>query len=287
LGRTTAQLLRLVKVEHSIFALPFALAGAFLAADGFPSAWSLAWIVVAAVGARNFAFALNRLADKDFDAKNPRTRDRLAFRYILDGKGVWIFMAVSLALFILAAAMLNRLTLWLSPVVVGVIVFYSYAKRWTWSSHVFLGLTHGFAVAGAWIAIRGDLTAVPVWLALGATTWVAGFDVIYACLDVDFDREEGLRSVPAKFGIRKGLWVSGGLHLVTALSFFAAGWTGDLGWVYWLAWGLGTIILALEHILVRPGDLSRVDFSFFNLNAWFSVVMGLGGVADVLWRTAT
>ncbi|MFQ5692709.1 MAG: UbiA-like polyprenyltransferase [Nitrospinota bacterium] len=285
LRRVTVQLFRLVKFEHTVFALPLALAGAFLAAGGLPSAWALGWIVAAAVGARNFAFALNRFADKEFDARNPRTRDRLAFRSVLEGKGVWVFMAVSLGLFILAAAMLNPLALSLSPVVVAVIVFYSYAKRRTWSSHAFLGLTHGCAVAGAWIAVRGDLTAVPLWLALGATAWVAGFDLIYACLDVDFDRAERLHSIPARFGIPAGLWVSGVLHAVTAFAFLAAGLAGGLGRPYWIAWLLGTALLAYEHYLVRPGDLSRVDFSFFNLNAGFSVVMGSGAVADALLRS--
>ena len=284
-GGTAVQLFRLVKFEHSVFALPFVLAGAFLAAGGVPSAWSLAWIVAAAVGARNFAFALNRLADKDFDAKNPRTRDRLAFRYIVEGKGIWVFMAVSLALFLVSAGLLNRLTLWLSPVVVGIIVFYSYAKRWTWSCHLFLGSVHGCAAAGAWIAVRGDLTAVPLWLALGATTWVAGFDLIYACLDFDFDRAEGLRSVPARFGVPRALWLSGGLHFVTVLSLFMAGWSGQLGAIYWLSWLLGTVLLGYEHVVVRPSDFSRVDLSFFQLNAWFSVIVGMGAVADVLWRS--
>ena len=285
-GGTAVQLLRLVKFEHSVFALPFVLAGAFLAAGGVPSAWSLVWIVAAAVGARNFAFALNRLADKDLDAKNPRTRGRLAFRYILEGKGIWVFMAVSLGLFLTAAGLLNRLTLLLSPVVVGIIVLYSYAKRWTWSCHLFLGSVHGCAAAGAWIAVRGDLTAVPLWLALGATAWVAGFDLIYACLDLDFDRAEGLRSIPARFGVSRALWWSGGLHGVTVLSFFMAGWAGQLGGLYWLSWLLGTVLLGYEHFLVRPGDFSRVDLSFFHLNAWFSVIVGLGAVADVLWRSS-
>lgn len=283
-GRISFQLLRLVRFEHSVFALPFALAGAFLAAEGLPSAWALGWIVAAAIGARNFAFALNRLADKELDAKNPRTQGRTSFRYLLEGKSIWAFMAVSLGLFIAAAALLNRLTLWLSPVVVGVIVFYSYSKRWTWTGHAFLGFALACAPAGAWIAVRGDLTAVPLWLALGVTTWVAGFDVIYACLDVDFDRAEGLKSIPCRFGIKSGLWVSGALHLLTAFSFFAAGWAGNLGPPYWIAWAVGAALLALEHYLVRPGDLSRVNFSSFHLNAWFSVVMGLGAEADALWR---
>ncbi|MFQ5912785.1 MAG: UbiA-like polyprenyltransferase [Nitrospinota bacterium] len=284
-GHTAVQVLRLVKFEHSVFALPFALAGAFAAAGGLPPAWTLGWIVAAAVGARNFAFALNRHADKEFDARNPRTRDRISFRYILEGPGIWVFMGGSLGLFLASAALLNRLTFWLSPVVVGVIVFYSYSKRWTWTSHAFLGFAYACVPAGAWIAVRGDLAAVPLWLALGATAWVAGFDLIYACLDVDFDRAEKLHSIPARFGVAAGLWVSGGLHLVTAVSFFAAGWIGNLGALYWVAWVVGTAVLAYEHYLVRPGDFSRVNFSFFHLNAGFSVIMGLGVVADVLWRS--
>ncbi|MBI2881683.1 MAG: UbiA family prenyltransferase [Candidatus Tectomicrobia bacterium] len=282
---TAAQIFRLVKFEHSVFALPIVLAGAFLAARGIPSPGSLAWIIAAAVGARNFAFALNRLADKEFDLRNPRTRDRTAFRRILDGKGIWAFLVASLGLFLLAAAMLNRLTLWLSPVVVGAIVLYSYSKRWTWGTHGLLGAVYGCAAAGAWIAVRGDLTAIPLWLALGASAWVAGFDLIYACLDVDFDRAERLHSVPARFGIPAGLRASKALHLVTAVSFLAVGWLGNLGAIYWAAWALGSALLVCEHYLVRPGDLSRVDFSFFHLNAWFSVILGVGVITDALWRS--
>jgi 4-hydroxybenzoate polyprenyltransferase len=286
-GRASFQLLRLVKFEHSVFALPFALAGAFWAAGGVPSGWAILWIVAAAVGARNFAFALNRLADKEWDARNPRTQDRLSFRHLLEGKAVWVFMALSLGLFVAAAALLNRLTLRLSPFVIAVIVFYSFSKRWTWTSHGLLGFALACAPAGAWIAVRGDLTPVPLWLALGVTAWVAGFDVIYACLDVDFDRSEGLHSIPCRFGVRTGLWISAGLHLAAALSFFAAGRIGGAGPIYWIAWAGGTVLLAYEHYLVRPDDLSRLNVSFFNLNAWFSVVMGLGAVADSVFRPLT
>ncbi len=280
--RQTGLLLRLVKFEHTLFALPFALAGAFLAAEGWPRLWALGWIVAAAVGARNFAFALNRLADKEFDARNPRTRDRLAYRGILEGPGIWVFLGFSLALFLLAASLLNRLTLALAPAVVAVIIFYSYSKRWTWVSHGVLGFALACAPAGAWIAIRGDLTVLPLWLSLGVVAWVAGFDVIYACLDFDFDRAEGLHSIPARFGITSGLRISGALHALTVLSFGMVGWIGQLGLAYWVVWGLGILVLAYQHAIVKPHDLSRANFSFFHLNAYFSALLAGGLVLDSL-----
>ena len=281
-GRQMGFLLRLVKIEHTLFALPFAFAGAFLAAKGWPRAWALGWIVAAAVGGRNFAFALNRIADKELDRRNPRTQDRLAYREILEGTGIWVFLGLSLALFLLASSLLNRLTLALAPGVVAVIVIYSYSKRWTWATHGLLGFTLACAPAGAWIAIRGDLTALPLWLSLGVTAWVAGFDVIYACLDFHFDRAEGLYSIPRRFGIARGLWISRALHALAALSFGMAGWIGELGLPYWVAWGLGTLLLAYQHALVRPQDLSRANFSFFHLNAYFSVLLAGGAVLDSL-----
>lgn len=281
-GRQTGLLLRLVKFEHTLFALPFALAGAFLAAQGLPSAWSLGWIVAAAVGARNFAFALNRLADKELDARNPRTQDRLAYRGLLEGRGIWVFLGLSLALFLLAASLLNRLTLALAPGVVAVIILYSYSKRWTWATHGLLGFALACAPAGAWIAVRGDLTALPLWLSLGVTAWVAGFDVIYGCLDFDFDRAEGLYSIPCRFGIARGLLIARALHALAALSFGMAGLSGGLGLPYWVAWGLGSLLLGYQHVLLRPQDLSRADFAFFHLNAYFSVLLAAGAVLDPL-----
>lgn len=283
--RNTAQILRLVKFEHSVFALPLVMAGAFLAAGGIPAISLLVWTIIAAVGARNFSFALNRLADKDFDEKNPRTQDRIAYRHILEGTEIWLFMGISLAVFILSASMLNKLSLLLSPVVVMAIVLYSYAKRWTWNCHWLLGAVYACATAGAWIAVRGDLTAIPLWLALGSAAWVVGFDLIYACLDYDFDLSEGVHSIPARFGISSALYLSAILHIVTIFSFFIVGWEGNLGKIYWIGWLVSTGILIWEHVMVRPSDLSRVNFSFFNLNAWFSVVIGLGVVADVFWRS--
>ncbi|HEY8205488.1 MAG TPA: UbiA-like polyprenyltransferase, partial [Pyrinomonadaceae bacterium] len=208
--RTT---LEMIKFEHTLFALPFAFLGAVLAARGVPTAWQIIWIIVAMVGARSTAMAFNRIADKDLDAKNPRTKTRAIPAGALSVTFVWGFTIISAAIFFLAAAMLNRLTLLLSPVALASIVLYSYTKRWTLLSHLILGWCLAIAPTGAWIAVRGSLDSpVPLLLSLVVTLWTAGFDVLYACQDYDFDRREGLHSIPARFGIARSLWISRALH---------------------------------------------------------------------------
>ena len=255
-----------------------------MAAGGIPSAWVLFWMVTAAVGARNFAMSLNRFADRDIDPKNPRTKDRAEFQALLHSKSILMMLAGFLALFILSAWMLNPLAFALSFAVAGAIVFYSYSKRFTSSTHLFLGFVLGCAPAGAWVAVRGDLGLVPVLLFLGVTLWVGGFDLIYACLDVDFDDEEDIHSLPRLLGVKGALIVSALAHLGTMACFFAAGMAFGLGALYWIALAAAGCLLFWEHWIVRPDDLSRVDISFFNLNAWVSVVIATGAVADVLIR---
>ena len=262
---------RMIKFSHSVFALPFALASAALAArDGFR--WpQVGWIVVAMVGARSAAMGFNRLADHAIDARNPRTAGRELPRGVLARREVWALVLLSAAALVVASAMLGPLCLALSPVALAIVFGYSYTKRFTMLSHFVLGIALAIAPVGAWLAIRGSFSPVAVVLGLAVVTWVAGFDTIYSCQDADFDRQAGLHSLPARFGVRRALGVARALH-VAAIAFLAA--------VYPLAglhplylFGVAGIagLLAYEHSLVRADDLSRVDAAFFTLNGWVSV----------------
>src|SRR5438309_3260304 len=225
--RTT---LEMIKIEHTLFALPFAFLGAVLAARGLPSASQILWITVAMVGARSTAMAFNRIADKDYDARNPRTKTRAIPAGALSVVFVLIFTIVSAGIFVFAAAMLNRLTLALSPIALASIVLYSYTKRWTLLSHLILGWCLATAPTGAWIAVRGAIDSpVPLLLSLVVMLWTAGFDVLYACQDYEFDRREGLYSIPARFGIPKSLWISRGLHAAAFAALVALYFLMNLG----------------------------------------------------------
>jgi len=264
----------MIKIEHTLFALPFAFLGALLAANGLPTAWQLLWIVVAMVGARSAAMAFNRITDRTFDAKNPRTASRAIPAGLLSVGFVWAFTVVSAALFVLAAAMLNRLTLILAPVALACVLLYSLTKRWTQFSHLVLGAALSIAPTGAWIAVRGEIgSAIPLLLSLVVLLWTAGFDVLYACQDYDFDRREGLKSIPARVGISRALWISRGLH---AGAFAAVIWlfvTTGLGPVA-LAGVIATgLLLIYQHRLVRADDLSRLNAAFFTTNAFVSVIL--------------
>ncbi len=278
------QLLRMVKFEHTIFGLPFVLMGGVMAECGIPSAWVLFWMVIAAVSARNFAMSLNRFADRDIDPRNPRTKDRAEFQALLHSKSILLMLAGFLALFIFSAWMLNPLAFVLSFAVAACIVFYSFSKRFTSWTHLFLGFVLGCAPAGAWVAVRGDLRLVAVLLFLGVTLWVGGFDLIYSCLDVDFDSEENIYSLPCLLGVKGALIVSVLAHLGMMACFLVAGVAFGSGPFYWIALVVAGCLLFWEHWIVRPDDLSRVDISFFNLNAWVSVVIAAGAITDVLIR---
>ncbi len=282
LSGSLEQFLRMVKFEHTIFGLPFVLMGGVMAAKGFPSTWVLFWMVMAATGARNFAMSLNRFADKNFDPKNPRTKDRAEFQELLASKSILVMLAGFLALFLLSAWMLSVLALVLSFAVVGGIFLYCYSKRFTYWTHLFLGVVLGCAPAGAWVAVREDLSLVSVFLFLGVALWVMGFDLIYACLDVDFDREEDIHSLPRLLGVRGALVASSFVHLGAMACFYLTGWAYGLGALYWLGLAAAGCLLFWEHWIVRPDDLSRVNVSFFNLNAWVSVVISSGAIVDVL-----
>jgi 4-hydroxybenzoate polyprenyltransferase len=276
--------LEMIKWEHSIFALPFALCGAMLAASGFPNAHQLLWITIAMLSARSAAMAFNRLADAAIDAANPRTRTRALPAGHLSSVFVATFVIVSCAIFILAAAQLNRLTLWLSPVALAILLLYSYTKRFTRWSHLVLGFALGIAPAAAWIAVRGSLDPRILLLTAAVTFWVAGFDILYACQDFQFDRDAGLHSIPRHLGIPRALWIARAFHaimLILLLSLLPAFALGKLA----LAGILAVMLLLIyEHSLVKPGDLSKLNAAFFTMNGIISVVFAAFVAADLLLR---
>jgi 4-hydroxybenzoate polyprenyltransferase len=262
---------RMIKFSHSVFALPFALASAALAArDGFRWA-QVGWIVVAMVGARSAAMGFNRLADHEIDARNPRTAGRELPRGVLGRGEVWALVAISAAALVVAAAMLGPLCLALSPVALAIVFGYSYTKRFTALSHVVLGLALAVAPVGAWLAVRGSFSPVAVAIGLAVLAWVAGFDIIYSCQDAGFDRDAGLHSLPARIGVRRALRAARGFH-AAAIGFLAAVYPLANVHPIYLAGVAGIAgLLAYEHSLVKADDLSRVDAAFFTLNGWVSV----------------
>jgi len=287
LWRNFVLTLEMIKFEHSIFALPFALTGALLAwrSLGFPvagMAWRLAWILVAMVAARSAAMAFNRVLDASIDARNPRTRSRHIPAGLLSRRFAWGFTVAAAVLLVLAAAMLNPLCLALSPVALAIILFYSWTKRFTAGSHIVLGLSLGIAPAAAWIAVTGALDLRILWLTAAVLLWTAGFDIIYSCQDVDFDRSAGLHSVPARFGLARALLLARLCHalMVVCLAILASQF--DLGLAAAAGIGIVAGLLVYEHRLVRPSDLSRVDAAFFTLNGWVSVLFFGFWTLDVL-----
>jgi 4-hydroxybenzoate polyprenyltransferase len=274
--------LEMIKIEHTLFALPFAFLGAVLAARGLPGWPEIWWIVVAMVGARSAAMAFNRLVDRGFDAENPRTRLRALPAGLLSKEFVIIFTLVSAAVFFLAAYMLNRLTLILAPVALGSILFYSYTKRFSSLSHLVLGWCLSIAPAGAWIAVRGAIDSpVPLILSLVVTLWTAGFDIIYACQDHDFDLRVGLRSIPQRFGIARALWISRGLHVAMFLALVLLYFMTGLHWIGLVGMIATAALLFYQHRLVRAGDLSRLNAAFFTTNAYVSVILFVTIAADI------
>ncbi len=279
-----ASYLSLVVFPHTLFALPFALLSMVLAADGFVPLPTLGWILAAMVGARSAAMSFNRIVDRGIDAKNPRTAAREIPAGVVTVAQASLFCLASIALFVVAAARLNRLCLLLSPVALAIVLGYSYMKRFTAGAHLVLGLSLAIAPAGAWIAVRGTLDAVPVLLGLGVVAWVAGFDVLYSLQDEEFDRRQGLRSVPVLLGERRAMLVAALLHAV-ALGFFFATYVAAAGGILF---GAGVVLagafLVRQHTLVRPGDLSRINAAFFTANGWLSMAFFVFGAADVLLR---
>ncbi len=284
----TATVLEMIKFEHSVFALPFAMTSAMLALRGqvisiSEIAWKIGWIVVAMVAARSAAMAFNRVADAAIDARNPRTKARAIPAGLVSTRFTWGFIAVACALFIGAAAMLNPLCLQLSPLALAMVLGYSYAKRITALAHLILGLALGIAPAAAWIAIRGSLSGDILFLTAAVMLWTAGFDIIYSCQDADFDRAQGLHSIPGRLGIGAALWVSRLLHCGMVALLLVLWSSMDLG--IWGLIGVGAVaaLLIYEHSLVRADDLSRVDAAFFAVNGWVSVLFFAFWSADVLF----
>ena len=274
----------MIKFAHTVFALPFALLAAVLAAGGVPPLETLFWILVAMVGARSAAMSFNRIADRHLDARNPRTASREIPSGLLSTRFAALFCAGSAALFVVASAQLNRLCLLLSPVALAVVLGYSLTKRWTALSHLVLGLSLAIAPVGAWIAVTGSLARLPVVLGLAVVFWVAGFDVIYSLQDEDFDREQGLQSIPARLGARRALFVSTLFH-AAALAFLCGAFVlAEGGVLFGLGVALAGAFLVRQHAIVKPGDLSRVDAAFFTANGWLSVALFACGAADVLLR---
>ena len=271
-----------IKFEHTVFALPFAYVAMVLAADGWPGWHTVIWVTLAMVGARTLAMSVNRLADRFIDAANPRTARRHLPAGLLAPGHVALAAVAAGALLLVSAWMLNPLCLALAPLAVLFLVGYSYTKRFTWLSHWILGFTDGIAAAGGWIAVRAAF-APPVyvlWFAL--TVWIAGFDLIYACQDVDFDRRHRLHSVPARFGIPAALATARACHVVTVAAFALLGVMMGLGWLYWLGVAAVAGLLVYEHSLVSPTDLSRLDVAFFNVNGYIAVILFLAVVAGRL-----
>lgn len=272
----------MIRWEHSIFALPFALCGAFLAAGGIPSWRQLGWIIVAMVAARSAAMAFNRLADASIDAANPRTQSRAIPAGALSKKFVRLFVLISCALFVLAAWQLNRLTLLLSPVALGVVLLYSYTKRVTRWSHLVLGLALGIAPAAAWIAVRGSLDPHILLLTAAVMFWVAGFDILYACQDYEFDKQTGLHSVPRYWGISRALWVARVFHVVMLVLLALLLSAFGLGKVAAIGVAAVAALLLYEHSLVSSEDLSKLNAAFFTMNGVISVIFFAFVAADLL-----
>ncbi|SNS38527.1 4-hydroxybenzoate polyprenyltransferase [Granulicella rosea] len=286
LTKSTATTLEMIKWEHSIFALPFALTGAVLAAQGVPTLRALLWIVVCMVSARSAAMAFNRLADAELDAANPRTAMRAIPAGALSSKFVGGFVVVCSLIFFLGAAMLNPLTLKLSPIALIVVLAYSYMKRITRWSHLVLGLALGIAPSAAWVAVRGSLDPRIVVLTAVVILWVGGFDMLYACQDFEHDRKVGLNSVPQAFGLEGAFWLARGMHLLAVVFMVWLVVLFHLGWPAAAGIGVVTLLLAYEHSIISPHDLRRMNAAFFTLNGIISVVFFLSFAAAVLAHRA-
>jgi len=275
-------ILEMIKFEHTIFALPFAFTGALLALDGLPSLEQVIWIIAAMVGARSAAMGFNRWADRDIDSENPRTKTRALPLGLVTPAQVLAFIIVSSGLLVLAAYMLNPLSLMLAPVALAIVFFYSYTKRFTFLSHAFLGLAISGAPMGAWIAVTGRFEFPALVLGVAVLFWLVGFDILYALQDLEFDRKAGLHSVPQRFGVRTSLLISRTAHFVTMLCLFWIYVLLPVGLVYLLGVLVATGLIIYEHSLVKESDLSKLNIAFFNMNGYISVTIFIFTLLDVL-----
>lgn len=267
------QLLEMIQFKLTIFALPFALTGAFLASQGVPGFWKLCWIILAMIGARTSAMGFNRIVDRSYDKDNPRTADRAIPKGEVSLAEAWSMVILAGFFFFFACFMLNRLTLILAPFCLFLTFFYSVTKRFTFLCHFILGAALACAPFGGWVAVQGSFADYPWALSLGVIFWVAGFDTIYGCLDAKFDRQAGLHSLPAKIGSRNSFRVAGVFHFLSFVFFALAGVQADLNIFYYLGIILASIALFYQHILVRPDDLSRIRASFFSMNGFISITI--------------
>lgn len=274
--------LKMVDFGHSLFGLPFAYLGAFLAIRAVPSAEQILWITIAMVSARTAALCLNRLIDRNFDRKNPRTSDWVMASEKLAVKKVWVLVFIFFILLFYSAYRLNPLCVKLAPLAVIVLWGYSYTKRFTWWCHLILGLAIGIGPIGGWIAITGTFDFIPFILGMAVACWIAGFDAMYACQDIGFDRASGLYSIPARFGERGALHFSAVFHLFTVLFLIVNGIVLNLGIWYYLGVVLTFIILAYEHLIVRPGYLEKVNFASFKINHYVGIMIFAFSIIDIL-----
>jgi len=276
--------LGMIKIAHSVFALPFAFTAAILAASGMPSLYQIFWITVAMVGARSGAMGLNRIIDRKIDAANPRTCSREIPAGRINVRDAVLFTAVSLAIMVFAAYQLNTACFILSPVAIFILVAYSYTKRFTWASHIVLGIAIAGAPLGAWIAVKSTIDPQILPLVIAVIFWLAGFDILYALQDIDFDRQQGLYSIPKRFGIRTSLLFSRIFHAVTFTLLIVTGLVFSLNYFYWLGLLIVLALLVYEHSLVRPDDLSRLNMAFFNMNGYISIAIFIFTFAAVTIR---
>ena len=274
--------LDMIKFEHTLFALPFAFIGALLARKGLPTMWQTFWIVAAMAGARSAAMTFNRMADLHFDKLNPRTRDRALPGGILSMRFAAVFTVVMSLLFVYSASRLNSLCLYLSFPALAILFLYSYTKRFTSLSHLVLGFAVGCAPLAAWLAVTGEFAWTPVLLSAAVMFWVAGFDVIYALQDTDFDRNTNLFSLPSRFGAGPALKISALFHAATVVLLIATGTLAGSGWLAYAGISMVSVILFWEHRIVKPNDLSRVNVAFFNLNGYVSIFLLLAFAGDIL-----
>lgn len=273
--------LEMIKFEHTIFALPFAYIGAFLGAQGLPTLYDFFWITLAMVGARTAAMSLNRLLDRHIDAENPRTAGRAIPAGLISVKEVWVYTILSFALLIISSLMLNMLAVKLMPIAVFFLVIYSYMKRISWTCHLVLGIAIGLAPMGSWVAVTGTLELPAFLMGLAVATWVAGFDVVYACQDYKYDKEKGLHSIPSRFGIPSALIIAKVLHILAVIFLASVGLSLNMGLFYWVGVLIAALILVYEHRIVNPRDLSKINIAFFNMNGILSVIVFVFTLLDL------
>ena len=274
--------LEAIKFEHTIFALPFAYIGMILAARGLPALSQFIWITLAMVGARTAAMSLNRLIDSAQDAQNPRTQNRAIPRGLISANEMKLWAIAATALLVVSAWQLNWLAFALSPLALIFLVGYSYTKRYTWLCHFVLGLTDGIAPIGAWVGVQAAITLPAILLGLVVTFWIGGFDILYACQDIDFDRRMRLHSIPARFGVPAALLIARIAHIITVALLAAIGVLLHLGIAWWLGIVVVAALLVYEHMLVKPHDLSKINVAFFNINSYIALVIFIAGVLGLL-----